>query len=89
MPSSLYLLACFYEKDLTHDKSLTSHICFDLDDSELRKQYQSVSQEMMEQVYDLETVQQQEIPIKVCVVFYNIEICYRDCGEKASFLVII
>ena len=32
---------------------------------------------MIEQVCDLETVQPQEI--------YNLEICYRGCGEKASF----
>ena len=47
---------------------------------------------MMEQIRDLQTVEPQEIPIKVCVTFYNIEICYRDCGEKikkASFFVII
>ena len=63
-----YLLACFYEK---HLKFLTSHIYFHLDDSELWKQYRSVSQEMMEQICDLETVKPQEIPIKVCVIFYN------------------
>ena len=88
MPSSCdaYFLACFYEKHLTF---LISHICFCLDDSELWKQYQSVSQEMMEQVYDLETVQPQEIPVKICVVFCNIEICFRVCEEKARFLAII
>ena len=43
---------------------------------------------MMEQICDLETVKPQEIPIKVCVIFYNIEICYRVCGEKTSFLAI-
>ena len=74
-----YLLACFYEK---HLKCLTSHIYFHLDNSELWKQYQSVTQEMIEQVCELETVQPQEIPIKVCVVFSNIEICYWRCGEK-------
>ena len=83
---SSYLLACFYEK---HLKYLTSHIYFYLDDSELWKQYHSVSQEMMEQICDLETVKPQEIPIKVCVIFYYIEICYRGCGEKTSFLAII
>ena len=81
-----YLLACSYEK---HLKFLTSHIYFHLDNSELWKQYQSVSQEMMEQICDLETVKPQEIPIKVCVIFYYIEICYRGCGEKTSFLAII
>ena len=35
---------------------------------------------------DLETVQLQEIPVKVYVVFCNIEICYQSCGEKASIL---
>ena len=70
----VYLLACFYEK---HLKFLTSHICFHLDNSELWKQYQSVSQEMMEQVYDLETVQLQEIPIKVEVVI--------GCGISKKF----
>ena len=49
-----YLLACFYEK---HLKFITSHIYFYLDDSKLLKQYHSVSQEMMEHVCDLETVQ--------------------------------
>ena len=62
-----YLLACFYEK---HLKFLPSHIYFHLDDSELWKQYQSVSQEMLEQICDSETVKRQEIP-KVCVIFYN------------------
>ena len=38
---------------------------------------------------DLETVQLQEIPVKVYVAFCNIEICYQSCGEKASFLAII
>ena len=38
----------------------------------------------------LETVEPQEIPIKVNVMFYNTGICYRRCGEKkASFLVIV
>ena len=55
---------------------------FHLDDSELWKQYQSVSQETMGQICDLETVEPQEIPIKVCVMFYNTEMCYRECGEK-------
>ena len=41
-----YLLACFYEK---HLKFLTSHIYFYLDSFELWKQYQTVSQEMMEE----------------------------------------
>ena len=39
-----YLLACFYE---VHLKSLLSHMYFHLDDSELWKQYQSVSEDMM------------------------------------------
>ena len=51
------------------------HIYFYLDDSELQKQYHSVSQEMMEQICNLETVKPQEILIKVCVTFYYIEIC--------------
>ena len=71
-----YLQACFFE---IHLKFLTSHIYFHLDDSELWKPYQSVSPEMMGQICDLETV---EIPVKVCVMFYNAEICYRGCGEK-------
>ena len=78
-----YLPVCFYEK---HLKCLTSHIYFHLDDSELWKPYQSVSQEMMEQLCDLETVQPQEIPVKVCVVVYNIAMCYRDCGGKTFLL---
>ena len=49
----------------------------------------SVRLEMMGQTSDLDTAEQQEIPIKVCVIFYNIEIYYRGCVEnKASFLVI-
>ena len=80
-----YLLACFYEK---HLKFLTSRIYFHLDDSELWKQCQSVSQEMMEQICDLETVEPQETSIKVCVIYYNLEICYRGCGEKTSFFAI-
>ena len=44
----------------------------------------------MGQICDIETVEPQESPIKVCVKFYNIEICYRRWGEeKASFLIII
>ena len=81
-----YLLACFYKK---HLKFLTSQIYFHLDDSELWKQYQFVSQEMMKQICDLETVKPQEIPVTVFVIFYNIEICYQGCGEKTSFLAII
>ena len=65
-----YLLACVYEIHLIF---LTSHIS---------QQYQSLSQEMMGQICDLETVEPHETPIKVCVMFYNIEICYRGCGEK-------
>ena len=80
------LLACFYEK---HLKFITSHIYFHLDNSELWKQYQSVSQEMMEQICDLETVKLEDTPIKFCVIIYNIKICYRGCGEKTSFLAII
>ena len=56
-----HLLACFY-KILV--KFLTSHIYFHLDDSELWKQYQSVSQEMMGQICDLETAAPQEVPIR-------------------------
>ena len=37
---------------------------------------------MIGQIYNLETVEPQEIPIEVCVMFYNTEICYRGCGEK-------
>ena len=81
-----YLLACFYEK---HLKFLARHIYFHLDDSQLWKQYQSVSQEMMEQICNLETVKPQEIPFKVYVIFYNIEIYYGGCGEKLIFLAII
>ena len=81
-----YLLACFYEKNL---KFVTSHIYFHLDDSELWKQYKSLTQVMMEEICDLGTVKPQEIPSKVCVIFCKIEICYRGCGEKTSFLAII
>ena len=57
-------------------KFVISHIYFHLDDSRLLKQYESLSQEMTEQICDLETVELQEIPIKVCVMFYDIEICH-------------
>ena len=50
------------------------------------KHNQSVSQEMMGQICDLEPVEPQEIPIRVCVMFYNTEICYRGCGVKQVFL---
>ena len=69
--------------------NFTSHIYFHLDDSARWKQYQSVSQEMMEQICDLETVKPQEIPIKVFIIFYYIEICCRGCGEKTSFHAIV
>ena len=75
----VYLLAYFYE---IHLNFLTSHIYFHLDDFEVLKQYQFLSQEIIGWICDLETVEPQEIPIKVCVMFYNIEICYRGCGEK-------
>ena len=78
-----YLLACFYKK---HLKSLTSHIYFYLDNSELWKQYH---QEMVELICDLETVKPQEIPIKVYTIFCYIKICYRGCGEETSFFAII
>ena len=45
-----YLLVCFYET------FLASYIYFHLDDSELWKQYQFLSQEMMGQLCNLETV---------------------------------
>ena len=45
---------------------------------------------MMGPICDLQTVKLQEIPVKVCVMFYNIEICYPGCGEKkASFFAIV
>ena len=41
----------------------------------------------MGQICNLETVEAQEISIKVCVMYYNIEICYWGCGKKkGSFL---
>ena len=43
----------------------------------------------MEQICDLEAVKPQEIPVKVCVIFYDIEVCYRDCEEKTPFIAII
>ena len=44
----------------------------------------------MGQICDLETVESQEIPIKVFVMFYKTEICCRGCGVKtASFLAIV
>ena len=62
-----YLLACFNE---VHLKFLKSHIYFHIDDCELCRQYQSSSQKMMAQICNLETVEPQEIPIMVCVIFY-------------------
>ena len=61
MPSYAYLLACFYE---IHLKFLTSHIYFHLVDSELWKQYQCLSQEMMGQICDLETVDRMKLQSK-------------------------
>ena len=34
------------------------------------------------QMHDMETVEPQKIPIKVCATFYNIEIYDRGCREK-------
>ena len=42
----------------------------------------------MGQICDLETVEPQETPIKVCVMFYNTEICYR-AGEKKKQLFLL
>ena len=84
MPSSC-LLASLLLGDL---KFLISHIYFHLHHSKLRKQYQSLSQETMGQICDLEAVEPQEFPIKVAC--FITEICYRGCGkEKASFLTIV
>ena len=44
---------------------------FYLDYWKLFKQYQSVTQKMKEQICDLETVEPQEIPIKVCAMLYH------------------
>ena len=72
-----------------HLKFLNFQIYFHLDDFQLWKQYQSVTQEMMEQICHLETVELQEIAIKVSVMFYNLEICYRGSREeKGSFLAV-
>ena len=62
------VVAYFYEINL---KFLTSHIYFHLDRCKLCKQYQSSSQEMTGQICDLETIEWQEMPIKVCVIIYN------------------
>ena len=44
----------------------------------------------MGQICDWETVELQEIPIKVYVMIYNTDVCYRGCGEKkASLLAIV
>ena len=44
----------------------------------------------MGQICDLETVEPQETPIKVCVMFHNTEIFYQGCEEKnASLLAIV
>ena len=95
--SRLVLICNFFEETCTiflptsqlaftrSTSNFTTHIYFHLDDSARQKQYQYVNQEMMEQTCDLETVKQQEVPIKVCVIFYNVEICCRVCGEKHKF----
>ena len=45
---------------------------------------------MMGQICDLQTVKLREIPVKVCVMFHDIEICYPGCGdEKARFSAIV
>ena len=45
------------------------------------EQHQPISQEMMGQICDLETVEPKEISMKICVMLY------WGCGEvKASFL---
>ena len=74
-----YLLACFYE---IHLKFLLSHIYFYVDNFELWKRYQSVNQEMMGQICDLETVEPHEIPIKVCIMFCNIQKFVIEVVEK-------
>ena len=53
LPSLCLLARLLLQK---HLKFRTSHIYFHLDHSELWKQYQSVSQEMMEQICNLEKV---------------------------------
>ena len=37
---------------------------------------------MIGQICHLERAEAQGIPIKVCIMFYNTEFCYRGCGEK-------
>ena len=70
-----------------HLKFLLSHIYFHLDDWELCKQYQSSNQEMMGHTCDFETVEPQEIPIKVCVLFCNAlsdQFSYMETVEEKS-----
>ena len=44
----------------------------------------------MGQICDLQRVKLWEIPVKVCEMFHNIEICYSGCGdEKARFSAIV
>ena len=63
------LPADFYEIRL---KFLIFDIFFYFYDSKLWKQYHSISLEMMKQICNVETDAPQEIPIKVCLTFYNI-----------------
>ena len=63
------LPADFYEIRL---KFLIFDIFFYFYDSKLWKQYHSISLEMMRQICNVETDAPQEIPIKVCLTFYNI-----------------
>ena len=83
-----YLLGCFYE---IHLKFLTSHIYVYLANCELCKQHQFLSGEMRGQIWDIETVEPQEISIKVCVIFItHCQINYIEAvGKKASFLAIV
>ena len=67
---AIFVPTCFYEKQLKF------HIYFHLDDSARWKQYQTASPVMMEQICDLKIVKLQEIPINVCVIFYNTGISY-------------
>ena len=76
-----YLPAWFYKINL---KFLKYHIYFHL--------HETSSQEMMRQIYDLETTEPQDIPIEVCVMFYKalLDYLHWGCEEvKARFLAIV
>ena len=77
-----YLLACFYG---IHLKFYTSHIYFHLDDSELWKQHQSLSQEVMGPDMRHGNSWVTRNSNQVCVMFYNRNLLSRLWRKKNKF----